>query len=398
MPENDTFQELYGGKANGISPDVREEMEAEAAASTGKDGAGRLVQQDADAAPAPAVVAAKGANQIDKISTVETALPAAQVQANAEAKPQLAGQPKTLNEGERLTRVLTALGFDAPETPEEKAKREKNEKWEKILSAVGDGVSAMAGLYFAGQTGISNYSAEHSMSAKTKARWDKINADRKANQKAYADAAIRVQGMLDQNQHWRDQMVQQQKEFEFKQQQAKQSQDNWNATFNYNKEKDDRAWAQLLNDKDTAKEQWQKEFDQREQNIKFQNEQAKKNYNLQWTKINGRAADDFFEVLLSDTEKLKVPKQNLDGNIDFLYNSLPENLRSQVQGEPVMNNYGKQVMVNGQPQYKPLTNAQKWAVVQQFISDPQAEDTRTALKTLAGQPQKKTKNPKDLEL
>ena len=392
MPENDTFQELYGGKANGISPDVREEMEAEAAASTGKDGAGRLVQQDADAAPAPAVVAAKGANQIDKISTVETALPAAQVQANAEAKPQLAGQPKTLNEGERLTRVLTALGFDAPETPEEKAKREKNEKWEKILSAVGDGVSAMAGLYFAGQTGISNYSAEHSMSAKTKARWDKINADRKANQKAYADAAIRVQGMLDQNQHWRDQMAQQQKEFEFKQQQAKQSQDNFMMQFQYQKEKDDKAWDRLLANDKQAQDNWEKTFNQNQSKINFQQEQAKKEYTLARQKLGAQTKNDNIDFLVGDGETISLPKATLNAaNISYLFNTLPEDVRKSVHGQKVYSQYGGYEIGE-----KPLTSDEMLTVV--FANVSTSENTANALRTLAGQPQKKTKNPKDLEL
>lgn len=393
MPENDTFQELYGGKANGISPDVREEMAAEAAVSTGKEQAGRLVQQNADAAPAPAVTAAKGAEPIEKISTVDNAVPPAQVQANAETKPQLVGQPQTVQESEALTRILTAMGFDAPETPEQKAKREKNEKLEKILSAVGDGVSAMAGLYFAGQTGISNYSAEHSMSKKTKDRWDKLNAERKANQKAYADAAIRVQGMLDQNQHWRDQMAQQQKEFEYKKEQAKQQQANWDAKFKFEQEQAQKNWDRLAANDKQAQDNWEKTFNQRQEQITFQQEQSKKEYTLARQRLAAQNKDNDVSFLIGGTETIKLPKSTLNtANVSYLFNTLPEDVRASVHGQKMYNNYGIEM---GE---KPLTTDEMLTVV--FANVDSSPATADALRVLSGGKPKNEKpsNPKDLKL
>lgn len=393
MPEKGTIDEILGGKTNaGISPEVHEE-EAAAAASVGqgKDVTGRLVQQDADAAPAENVQQAKGAQPVDKIASVDNALPAAKVEVANQGTPQLAGQQsfvaqKSPFEGEALTRILTAMGYDAPETPEEKAKREKNEKWEKILSAVGDGVSAMAGLYFAGQTGISNYSAEHSMSAKTKARWDKLNADRKANQKAYMDAAIRVQGMLDQNQHWRDQMAQQQKEFEFRQQEAKRQQDNFDKTFQYNKEKDDKAWERLLANDKQAQENWQKTFEQQAAHLKFTEDIQLKQYNNARASLAHQKAGDDINFIVGEGETISLPKATLNvANISYLYKTLPQDVRASVHGEKQYNSYGIEM---GE---KPLTSDQMLTVV--FANVNNSPETQKALYALAGKepPQRKPK-------
>ena len=377
MPENDTLNELLGGKANGISPEVREEMAAEAAVSTGKEQAGRLVQQNADAAPDTAVAAAKGAEPIAKISTVENAVPAAQVQANAEAQPQLAGQPKTPEEGEVMMRLLTSMGYGAPETPEEKAKREKNEKWEKILSAVGDGVSAMAGLYFAGQTGISNYSAEHSMSKKTKDRWDKLNKDREANAKAYGDAYMRLKGMRDQEQHWRDQMAMQQQEFKYKQEQAKQQQANWDAKFKFEQEQAQKNWDRLAANDKQAQDNWEKTFNQRQEQITFQQEQSKKEYNLARQRLAAQNKDTDVSFLISDTETIKLPKSTLNtANVSYLYNTLPADVRASVHGQKVYSNYGIEM---GE---KPLTSDEMLTVV--FANVGKSPATADALRVLSG--------------
>lgn len=382
MPDKGTLDEILGVPAGGkenysMDPALREQEDAASdAVGAGKENTGTD----------PALRTAQGTGPIETLPKPKSALPAAK--AEVQNQPTLAQTTPQVNEGDKMQRILTALGYDAPETPEQKAKREKTEKWEKAISAIGDGISAMAGLHFAAQTGISNYSPEHSMSAKTKARWDKLNADRKTNQKAYTDAYLRVKGMQDQEGHWRDQMKMQQEQYA--QQQA-----NWEKQFEANQEQREKEWQRTLSKDKAAQDQWEKEFELREKQVQFQNEQARKTYNLQWSRNQQDKAKDSFKVFISDTETLSVPKASLDGNIDYLYNSLPEELRSQVQGEEETNSYGMPVLgSDGKPKRKQLTPSQKWAVVQQFISDPQAEATRTALYTLAGKKAPQTSKPK----
>ena len=249
------------------------------------------------------------------------ALPAQAVTSTQTGAPEITVRPpEQPEEGEVMQRLLTSMGYNAPETPEERAKREKNEKWEKIFSAIGDGVSAMAGLYFAGQTGISNYSKENSMSAKTKARWDKLNADRLANTRAYADAYMRLKGMRDQDKHWREQMQMQREQFDWQKQNAAQQQANWEATFNYNKDKDEKAWNRLLANDEQAQKNWQATFDQHAEQIKFQNEMAEKQYRLSRSSLGRQSSGDKVDFLIGDNEKITVPKTSLNtANITYVY-------------------------------------------------------------------------------
>ena len=70
-------------------------------------------------------------------------------------------------------------------TPEEKAAEAKRERRSKIFSAIGDGISALANVYFASKGAPDMYDPKTSMSAKTKEYWDKLNAERKADADKY---------------------------------------------------------------------------------------------------------------------------------------------------------------------------------------------------------------------
>ena len=75
-------------------------------------------------------------------------------------------------------------------TPEEKAAEAKRERRAKIFSAIGDGLSALANVYFTSKGAPDMYNPSTSMSAKTKAYWDKLNAERKANEDKYNDLLL----------------------------------------------------------------------------------------------------------------------------------------------------------------------------------------------------------------
>lgn len=384
-----------------MSPEVREEEAAAAAqVGQGKDvtGVGPVTtQQGGTAVTEETAEAAKGATprategqlapvQAMPINAVVTS------QTGTETIKPPVQQPA--DEGEVMTRLLTAMGYNSPETPEEKAKREKNEKWEKIFSAIGDGVSAMAGLYFAGQTGISNYSKENSMSAKTKARWDKLNADRLANARAYGDAYMRLKSMRDQDKHWREQMQMQKEQFAWQQEQAKQQQANWQATFDYNKEKDQKAWDRLLANDAQAQENWQRTFEQREAQIQFQNEMAKKQYNLSRSSLARQSSGDNVDFLIGNNEKITVPKSSLNAaNITYVYRTLPQSVRDQYHGTPVMNKVsGMQAIdATGQPMYNQLTSDEMLTII--FSNVTTSTETQNALRQLSGQTTGNTRRP-----
>ena len=354
-------------------------------------------QQGGDAVSTAAATAANGTTPVateNATAPAEVVDGGTAVQTQTGAASSVVTPPQQPEDGAELQRILVSMGYNAPETPEEKAKREKNEKWEKIFSAIGDGVSAMAGLYFAGQTGISNYSKENSMSAKTKARWDKLNAERQANAKAYGDAYLRLRGLQGQEQHWRDQMQMQREQFAWQKEQAAQQQANWQATFDYNKEKDDKAWERLLANDAQAQENWQKTFDAQQAQLQFQNEMAKKQYNLSRHSLARQSSGDNVDFLIGNNEKITVPKSSLNAaNITYVYKTLPQSVRDQYHGTPVMNKVsGMQAIdTTGQPMYNALTSDEMLTII--FSNVTTSTETQNALRQLSGQTTGNTRRP-----
>ncbi|WP_417085489.1 hypothetical protein [Lancefieldella rimae] len=79
-----------------------------------------------------------------------------------------------------------------PPTPEELEKERKRQKRQSMWAAIGDGVSALANLYFTSKGAPNSYSPQTSMSAKLKEQFDKIDAERKANTARYQEAYMRA--------------------------------------------------------------------------------------------------------------------------------------------------------------------------------------------------------------
>lgn len=87
--------------------------------------------------------------------------------------------------------LYKAMNPNIPETAEQKARREKNEKREAFFAALGDGISAFSNLYFTTQYAPDSYDPQNGMSGKTKERWDKLRAIREAHNKEYMDGYLR---------------------------------------------------------------------------------------------------------------------------------------------------------------------------------------------------------------
>lgn len=81
--------------------------------------------------------------------------------------------------------MFTKLSPYQPPTQEELANERKKEKREKIFSAISDGISALSNLYFTTKYAPNMYRHENSQSAKTENKWEKLRANRDAQQNAY---------------------------------------------------------------------------------------------------------------------------------------------------------------------------------------------------------------------
>lgn len=94
------------------------------------------------------------------------------------------------------------------ETDEQRKKRERNEKWEGIISGIGDAVSAVSNLYFTSQYAPNMYDHRSSLSDKAKARWDKAKAERDARLNQHLNYAIKLGQLKDADRNWRRQLEQ----------------------------------------------------------------------------------------------------------------------------------------------------------------------------------------------
>lgn len=128
-------------------------------------------------------------------------------------------------------------------TPEEKAAEAKRERRSKIFSAIGDGISALANVFFASKGAPDMYDPKTSMSAKTKEYWDKLNAQRKADADKYNNILLSAykadKADKDAKDKWQQQLEQWKLEMERKNEAEMYKRGKDAADAKYRKEKDD---------------------------------------------------------------------------------------------------------------------------------------------------------------
>lgn len=143
------------------------------------------------------------------------------------------------------TDMFTKLNPYQPPTQEELANERKKEKREKVFSAISDGISALSNLYFTTKYAPNMYRHENSQSAKTENKWEKLRANRDAQQNAYIKNLMAARQADDER---------------------KDKDRNWMRQLGidlYNQKKD-AAEIQYKKDRDNVKDdQWQKDHDQR---------------------------------------------------------------------------------------------------------------------------------------
>lgn len=143
------------------------------------------------------------------------------------------------------TDMFTKLNPYQPPTQEELANERKKEKREKVFSAISDGISALSNLYFTTKYAPNMYRHENSQSAKTENKWEKLRANRDAQQNAYIKNLMAA-NQADDERKDKDRAWMRQLGIDL-----------------YNQKKD-AAEIQYKKDRDATKDdQWQKDHDQR---------------------------------------------------------------------------------------------------------------------------------------
>lgn len=95
--------------------------------------------------------------------------------------------------------MYQALNPYKPPTAEELEAQRKKEKRQKIFAALGDGISALANLYFTTQGAPNMYNPANSQQDVVKDRWDKIKQERDQHMKEYTEALMKAQALDDEN-------------------------------------------------------------------------------------------------------------------------------------------------------------------------------------------------------
>lgn len=94
------------------------------------------------------------------------------------------------------------------ETSQQRRLREKREKWDGIVSGLGDAASAVANLVFTTKGAPNMYDPRNSLSEKARARRERAKAERDANRDKHLHYAMQEAQMRDADRNWRFQLEQ----------------------------------------------------------------------------------------------------------------------------------------------------------------------------------------------
>ena len=122
-----------------------------------------------------------------------------------------------------------------PMTPEEKAAQQKRQRNRQIINAVGDGISALANLYYTNESGVNAYDPSTSLTKAAKERYDKILAQQHEDEERRKAMAYNAGAADIEMAYRRAKDAAAEKTAAAA---AKQAQDNWDAQFEYTKERD----------------------------------------------------------------------------------------------------------------------------------------------------------------
>ena len=188
--------------------------------------------------------------------------PTAPTQPGATSKPSSeAGAPAS---GGRYEKLFKQHNPYTPPTAEELEKERKKQKREQIIAAIGDGLTALSNLYFTSQYAPNMYSADNSLSEKTKKRYEKIRENREVRQAAYLNGL--AQAMKDDKK-------------------AADNERRWQRQLGLDQEARDRyerEWKHRIEREEEEDKRWKMGFDEEKR-------RGNQTYNLQVKQLNDKA-------------------------------------------------------------------------------------------------------------
>ena len=289
-------------------------------------------------------------------------------------------------------------------TPEEKAAEAKRERRTKIFSAIGDGIAALANVYFTSKGAPDMYNPSTSMSAKTKAYWDKLNAERKANEDKYNDLLLGAykadKADRDAKDKWQQQLEQWKIEMERKNEAETYKRGKDAADAKYRKEKDDA-------DRSSRENIAASQIAAANKRAAADRSQRQTQFDIRYGGKGGGNKSKYTFSLGRGKGTVSVDSDAInDANVRQIYDRLPEEVRRTAQeryktaktdngytvyakdknGKLIYGPDGKLV-----PEYQQLSKNEILEVIGANLEDN--PDLENDIRELAGQPGKKKPNP-----
>lgn len=257
--------------------------------------------------------------------------PVTTVPGQAEQVTQM-GEPKKMT----YVEMLQQMSPYKPPTEEELAQERKRRKSQAIFSAIGDGISALSNLYFTTQGAPSMFDGRATLSGTAQKRWDKIDAERKTNSEKYVSAYMQAKQADDaaerDDRNWkrqieRDRLADKRYEDEQKRIAARQ------------KVEDERYEARVKQEA----ERWQKTFDENIRQFNVSSQQAATRLKNESARLAREMSKDKVSFALGEgLGSISIPKDALnDANISYVFNKLPEAVRSQIKGKEILDQFNR---------------------------------------------------------
>lgn len=249
--------------------------------------------------------------------------------------PKETTQPYVSNYAELEDYIRGQMADAKPETPEERKKRERREKWEGIISGISDMGMALSNLFFTSQYAPNMYNGKESLSKKAQERMEKAKAAREKNGDRYMNYALTLGKLKDADRDYQNKMEQQRQaqanwkaqfdagradrkaDEDYRQGRAKAADDQWQKQFDYNKDRDERNFNEQVRQFNVSSSLQRQSLSMQAQRLQMERENNSQIYTL--GEGNG---------------SVTVPKAAINShNFAAVYNSLPKGYRT-AKGEP----------------------------------------------------------------
>lgn len=265
----------------------------------------------------------------------------------------------------QMNKMIKAAGEE-----EEEAKRQETEDKRRrriaLFNALGDGISALSNLYFTSKGAPSvQYDPRGSLSARQQARWDAIDANRKAEEeKAY----VRQQQAM-------DKALKEAKERRDEQRQAEK--DRKNDEYRQ-KQLDQKAQYQAQN---LDLQRYRADLEAQAKKESFQNKKELEEYKQ--GQLNARAnvkqggSSGNTPIYLQSGEVINVPSKAMSSkeNVSRIYNAFPDWVKEAAFEKYNLGKYNDK---------KQLTPTQMSQIIGEYIGHPDAAEAQNIIRELAG--------------